>query len=218
MQIQPYPTTTGANQKSGQAPTAQNTNSVDFGNFLQLLTTQLRNQDPLEPEKSTAFVAQLANFSSVEQEVKMNKFLAHISESLGANPVNSLASWVGQTVMPGGRVSFRGAPLSIETSVPDGAKHAVLVVKDSNGNEVQRLDLAPGTKNFSWDGKTQTGGSLPPGEYDLSVEISSGGKIISHHPAGVFSRVVEARLDGDTTVLVLENGITIKAGAVTAVR
>jgi len=218
MQIEPHPNAAKNTPKMLGPQTAKNANSVDFGNFLSLLTTQLKNQDPLEPEKSTDFIAQLANFSSVEQEVKMNEFLSQISQTLGANPINSLASWVGQKVLPGGRVAFRGSPLEIETNISNSEKQAVLIVRDSSGNEVQRIDLAPGTKKISWEGKTQTGGTLPSGEYDLSVEVSSEGKIVSHQPAGTFSRVVEARLDGDKTVLVLENGINAKASAVTAVR
>jgi len=218
MQIDSAPAVNRPEHNKAKPQQKKDANSVDFGNFLSLLTTQLKNQDPLEPEKSTDFIAQLANFSSVEQEVKMNEFLSRISQSLGSNPVNSLASWIGQKVMPGGQVQFLGNALQIETDIPDGEQNAALVVRDSNGNQVQRIKLAPGTKNFSWDGRTQAGGTLPSGQYDLSVEVSTDGKVVSQRPVGVFSKVIEARIEGDKTVLVLENGIQAKASTVTAVR
>jgi len=218
MQIDSAPAVNRPKHNKTNPQQKNDANSVDFGNFLSLLTTQLKNQDPLEPEKSTDFIAQLANFSSVEQEVKMNEFLSRISQSLGSNPVNSLASWIGQKVMPGGQVQFLGNALQIETDIPAGEKNAALVVRDSNGNAVQRIKLAPGTKNFSWDGRTQAGGTLPSGQYDLSVEISTDGKVVAQRPVGVFSKVIEARIEGDKTVLVLENGTQAKASTVTAVR
>ena len=218
MQIDSAPAVNRSKHNKTNPQQKKDANSVDFGNFLSLLTTQLKNQDPLEPEKSTDFIAQLANFSSVEQEVKMNEFLSRISQSLGSNPVNSLASWIGQKVMPSGQVQFLGNALQIETDIPAGEKNAALVVRDSNGNAVQRIKLAPGTKNFSWDGRTQAGGTLPSGQYDLSVEISTDGKVVAQRPVGVFSKVIEARIEGDKTVLVLENGIQAKASTVTAVR
>ena len=70
-------------QSFGSQASPQQSGSSDFTTFLKLLTAQLRNQDPLKPLDSTEFVAQLATFSSVEQQVKTNDTLATIQQLLG---------------------------------------------------------------------------------------------------------------------------------------
>ena len=81
MQVQSTSTVSGSNtQIPAQAP--QTKSEKDFQTFLKLLTAQMRHQDPLEPLDSTQFVAQLAAFSSVEQQIETNTKLETINENL----------------------------------------------------------------------------------------------------------------------------------------
>ena len=73
--------TTKAQEPSGEAADAANELAGDFETFLSLLTAQLRNQDPLKPMESTEFVAQLASFSAVEQQVRTNDRLDELAKS-----------------------------------------------------------------------------------------------------------------------------------------
>ena len=72
--------------------------SSDFETFLTLLTAQMRNQDPLKPMDSTAFVAQLASFSTVEQQIETNAKLDKILDNFGASPSSQLTEWIGKEV------------------------------------------------------------------------------------------------------------------------
>ena len=69
--------------------------ATDFSNFLNLLTAQLRAQDPLSPVDSTQFVEQLASFSTVEQQINTNTKLDQIASQLGGGELDTLAQWIG---------------------------------------------------------------------------------------------------------------------------
>ena len=96
MTVSPVPAATAANPGQQPSPaSAAAKASTDFDTFLALLTTQLRNQDPTSPADSTELVAQLANFSSVEQQIKTNDKLDTLIASLsGANYSNLLGKWL----------------------------------------------------------------------------------------------------------------------------
>ena len=80
------------------APTAPPETGAEFNSFLQLLTAQLRNQDPLAPLDSTQFVEQLATFSSLEQDVKSNSSLETIAARMNELYAIAASQWIGQTV------------------------------------------------------------------------------------------------------------------------
>ncbi len=225
MAVDPITTSVGPGKASTQASGKQvnsakrgGINAAGFDTFLKLLTTQMKSQDPLNPLKSTDFIAQLANFSSVEQEVRMNESLSKIEAALGGDTANALAGWVGQSVRAEGKVRFQGRPLEIEIDPTAGAEKAQLVVRDNTGNEVQRLSVPLDQPTFSWNGAAQNGVSLPPGDYELSIESFFQGKMIDSHPVGTFANVVEAQLDRGKVSLILDNGLKVAADAVSAVR
>ncbi len=82
MQVQPTAATTGTTGTQGPDQAPQTKSEQDFQTFLKLLTAQMRNQDPLEPLDATQFVAQLASFSSVEQQIETNAKLDIMNEKL----------------------------------------------------------------------------------------------------------------------------------------
>lgn len=85
------PAQTGSTQTTGTAASSASDALVNEQTFLQLLVAQLQNQDPLQPQDGTQFVAQLAQFSSLEQEVQMRQDLDTIKSSL-ANPTTNTAT------------------------------------------------------------------------------------------------------------------------------
>lgn len=105
--------TAGANSSSGLTSAA-----ADFETFLTLLTTQMKNQDPLKPLESNEFVAQLASFSSVEQQVKTNDALTNIASLLGGPTASTLAPWIGMQVQVLKDPQFDGAPIDVFVALP----------------------------------------------------------------------------------------------------
>lgn len=204
--------------KSGGSGGTTDAANADFETFLTLLTTQLKNQDPLKPLESTDFVAQLANFSAVEQQVRTNDSLAELKNLFAGNSVQGLSSWIGKEVRSERDAVFNGQPLDIFVSPDKEADAAWLVVNDAKGAEVQRLALPLNQQMFEWAGMRESGDPLAVGTYRLAVESHKGGEILSTNQASIYSEVVEARIEGDATLLMLKDGSVVPSDLVTAMR
>ncbi|WP_118137292.1 flagellar hook capping FlgD N-terminal domain-containing protein [Oceanicella sp. SM1341] len=191
--------------------------TADFETFLTLLTTQLRNQDPLEPVESTEFVAQLASFSAVEQQVQANESLKAIAELLSNGSAAGLSEWIGTEVRAYAAAPYDGTPLTLYADPVEGADLAVLVVSDTSGAEVGRVTVNPAAEQIVWDGEGTTG-TLPEGSYSFTVESYREGTLVDHRAVEVFSPVVEVRREEDSTVLVLADGSRIDSEDITTLR
>jgi len=202
-------------QASAQAatPTTTASSATDFETFLTLLTTQMRNQDPLNPMESTQFVEQLATFTSVEQQIQTNTKLDNLTAALTANDTNGLAAWLGRSVSLLGKAQYSGEPvsLSFDTAPPPGAR---LVVRDAMGETVSDQAYSGG----AWSGVLPTGRELPHGlyEFELRSAVSSGDRMLAQPFA--HSRVNEARMSPSGPVLRLEDGRSIFASDVASIR
>jgi flagellar basal-body rod modification protein FlgD len=146
---------------------------LDRDAFLQLLISQLENQDPLSPMQDHEFVAQLATFSSLEQLETMN---ANLQASLLVDQSvnNSLAtSLIGKEVLADGsaiRLGSEGTP-SFEVDLASAADVTVLV-RDARGDVVKRLTPGPlseGVNTVAWDGTTDSGERADAGDYRIEV-------------------------------------------------
>jgi len=192
--------------------------SADFETFLQMLTTQAKYQDPLEPVSSSEYAAQLAQFSMVEQQVFTNEQLEQLSNALGGNAINTLADWVGLEARAVASASFTGPPVTVLTAPAPTADQAQLVVFDDAGREVARRDIPVTGGDYEWDGKDQSGTQLPTGSYSFVVESRDDDAVIGSEPAQIYARVVEAQLVDGETMLKLESGSLVSSGQVTALR
>lgn len=213
--------TTGRPPEPSAAEPAQDSSAAaeaagDFETFLKLLTTQMRNQDPLKPVESTEFVAQLASFSAVEQQIRSNDRLDAILAALGGDGAG-LAEWIGKEVQAAAAVSFDGEPISIEVDPAPEAERAVLVVETVDGTEVARLAVDPAADSLTWSGETGAG-EAPAGSYRFSVEYLGEDSLIESVPGRVYAEVTELRLGGDEPMLVLSGGEQVSAEDVTAIR
>lgn len=190
----------------------------DFETFLNLLTTQLKNQDPLNPADSTEFVAQLAQFSSVEQQVKTNQSLEAILSALGGQGAGALAPWIGAKVNAAAALRFDGAPVELTVARDPAATTATLVVKSEAGLIVARQPVDPQATTLTWDGAVAGGESAPVGVYRFSLERMNGVTPLPDVEPRGFAGVTEARLADGGVELVLDSGDVIRADEVTAIR
>jgi flagellar basal-body rod modification protein FlgD len=192
---------------------------ADFQTFLRMLTTQMQNQDPLNPMEATDLAVQLATFAGVEQQTRSNQLLEGIAARLGQAGMAELAGWIGLEAQVPGPVRFNGAPITLAPEVPAGAESAVLVVRDRAGAEVAREPLPAGARQIDWAGTGRDGRPLAPGDYSLSVEAYSGGTLVGEAPVRSYAAVTEARMSPSGTVeLVLAGGATVDAASVTGLR
>lgn len=191
----------------------------DFDTFLKLLTAQMRNQDPLKPLESTEFVAQLAQFSSVEQQIATNTKLTSILEAVTASSTGSLADWLGREVSAEVPVAFTGQAVDVTVPTPSiSPTSATLLVIGPDGKTVAEQRMAPDDKSVTWSGKTADGVPVPHGTYSFAVRFGGAQGLTETHDAAVFARVTEARRAGGDVMLMLEGGGSVLSKDVQAVR
>jgi flagellar basal-body rod modification protein FlgD len=142
--------------------------------FLRLLTTQLRYQDPLNPMEDTEFVAQLAQFSSLEQMFNLNdSFDASVllSQSVNNTLATNLIGREAKVRSDTGQLGEEGS-LRFEYDIANSAQVSIEVV-DEYGNVVYQENIgavAKGSHEFAWDGTTEGGSRADDGSYSLRVK------------------------------------------------
>jgi flagellar basal-body rod modification protein FlgD len=144
----------------------------NFDTFLQLLVTQLRNQNPLDPLDTNQFTQQLVQFSSVEQQLQTNGYLQAMMNANVTAANSQAVSYIGKYVVADGvRTELGGGHASWQFSVGKPA-HVTVTVKDANGNSVytKEGDVAAGTSVFNWDGTGSDGRTRPDGPYSVTME------------------------------------------------
>ncbi|MFK7877855.1 MAG: flagellar hook capping FlgD N-terminal domain-containing protein [Paracoccaceae bacterium] len=220
MEISPTSTIAAAGAAASQSTTGQASTviSSDFETFLQMLTAQAKYQDPLEPLDSTEYASQLAQFSSVEQQVKTNDLLSSLASQIGSSNMAQFASWIGMEAQTTAPVYFDGSDVAVTPETATAADAAFLVATDRTGKEVSRQQIEVSDTTASWNGTNLDGGRLSEGFYNLSVESRARGEVISSAPVQSYTRITEARLEGGQTVLVLQGGGKVAADQITALR
>ncbi len=171
-------TSNPAASASGSSSTGTNTASgltQNFNTFLTLLTTQLKNQDPLSPLDTNQFTQQLVSFSQVEQAINTNTNLQSLITLQGAGQTISALPLVGDKIEYNGSTApLQNSQASFVYTLPSTASSASLVVNDANNNVVytQPGATAAGTYTFNWNGKTNAGLQLPDGNYTLNIQAT----------------------------------------------
>jgi len=161
-------TTSGVNIS---AATSKTTLANNFDTFLTLLTTQLRNQNPLDPLDTNQFTQQLVQFAGVEQQINMNQQLTSLVNLQKANQVTSAMSFLGATATVDGSSTKLASGQAKWNFSADKPSTATLTIKDAVGQTAYSgsFSLNAGTQNFAWDGKGNNGTQWPDGAYTLSI-------------------------------------------------
>jgi flagellar basal-body rod modification protein FlgD len=210
----------GAAAASSNSSASQTRLAGDYDSFLQLLTTQLKNQDPLSPLDATQFVTQLSQFAMVEQTIMTNKNLELLLQSSRNAVISADIGLIGRQVeVPGKTLGVNAGPAGFTYKLATEAQTAAVNIRDSQGNLVRTLSLDPkvGEHSVVWDGKDSTGNAVAPGAYQLDyAAFDKDGKPISVN-SYVAARVDRIELDASGSTLVLSNGDRVASSTVRAV-
>jgi flagellar basal-body rod modification protein FlgD len=144
---------------------------ADFNMFLKLLTTQMQNQDPLDPMKTSEYTQQLVQYSQVEQATQQTGVLRDILSRLSASDMAQASSFIGREAQFDTNVSgLTDRPAQWSYSLPREATSITATVKNSAGVTVASKVLEPGTEGrFTWNGELADGGTAPHGSYTLTL-------------------------------------------------
>ena len=169
-----------ATNSSSSAASSSNAMTDAQNRFLKLLTTQLKNQDPLNPLDNAQMTSHLAQISPVDGIEKLTATLQKLVASSVDGEALQAAALVGHQVMVAGSGLYLGDTGAVGGLQLDASADAVTVsVKDPNGIVVRSLSLGnldAGTHNFSWDGTTDAGVKAVNGNYSISVAATRGGE------------------------------------------
>lgn len=199
---------------ASKATTAKTTLGTNFNTFLNMLTTQLKHQDPLAPTDSSQFTNQLVQFSSVEQQIAANSNLEKLITLQTASQTAQAIAYVGQTVEVSGStlpLQNSSAGASFSYTLPSNATSCEVQIKDSSGNVVYKTnaDTKSGRHDITWNGKDTAGTAQKEGLYTLSVVAKgSDGNALA---ASTTVNGQVTKLTNDAT-----NGATLEIGAGTS--
>jgi flagellar basal-body rod modification protein FlgD len=146
--------------------------ATDFDDFLTLLTTQLQNQDPLDPMDSSQFTQQLVAFTGVEQQIQTNQNLETLADLSRLNNIGGIASYLGNEALieaPFGDHTTDGIEWQYSNSQPTDSV-VLRVLTESGGTVYEEAgETGLGIQEFNWDGYTTSGQLADPGNYRLEV-------------------------------------------------
>jgi len=193
MAIASIPVSAGATSGAAAVSGALDNTMIasNFTTFLQLLTTQLKNQNPLDPLDTNQFTQQLVMFAQVEQQLKQNDQLATlVSLEKNAQATTALA-YVGQTVAVNGQTAALASGQAIWSLQAPKPAAATVTITSSTGQTVYsgRYTLQAGTQNFAWDGRDNNGVKWPDGNYTISVSAKDASGQAVSIPSEVQGRV-----------------------------
>lgn len=194
-----------ANNEFNSALSKQKGSNMDKDSFMLLLVTQFKYQDPLNPMEDKEFIAQLAQFSSLEQLMNLNTSMEGLTDATNNQQMINATSYIGKNVSVSGNAigkntdektkevtisKFRYAP---NDNVVAGSQ---IIVRDADNNPVYVAELnenkaAGTTYEFEWDGKRNDGSVAPDGVYTVSLALlnSNGESVLA-------DQVVDARVTG----------------------
>lgn len=206
--------TSSSSTKSSTARIADN-----FDQFLQLLTTQLKNQSPLDPLDTNQFTQQLVQFASVEQQIKTNDNLSSLLVTNKTANLNNALSFVGARVTADGTTSsLTGGAASWQLNAPKTGA-ATITILDKNGNEVasKQITLSAGDQTFSWNGVQSNGQTAADGQYTIVVaakDAAGQSMTVKSEISGIVDGV---DVTGDTPILQISS-ISLPVTSVKSIR
>jgi flagellar basal-body rod modification protein FlgD len=178
----------------------------NFTQFLTLLTTQLKNQNPLDPMDTNQFTQQLVQFAGVEQQLKTNDRLDSILSASQSASSASATSYIGKTVTADGSTSQLANGAAAWSLTPArAASKAVITILDSKNNVVatQTTSLAAGSQTYTWNGKTSAGLTAAAGNYSIKVSATDATGASVAVDTSLTGTVDEVDLSGTTPVLMI---------------
>jgi flagellar basal-body rod modification protein FlgD len=188
---------------------ALNSLSSNFGDFLQLLMTQLQNQDPTSPLDTNQFTSELVQFSQVEQQINTNSSLTQLIQLTQAGEVMQGSSMAGKQVM----LSSTQVPLQNGTGIVQftapAAEPVAITISSTSGTTIYNgtLNASQGVNTWTWNGTDNSGNSLPDGAYNVAV--------VGTNTDGSTSPLTFSVVGTATGVQSQSNGIELDVGALT---
>jgi flagellar basal-body rod modification protein FlgD len=174
--IDPTSTTSASSTSSTSATaTSASNDTLDKNAFLQLLVAELQHQDPTDAQDPNQMVAQMAQFSTLEQQENTNTLLTGMQNQISALFQGQSANLIGQQVqVTNSSMTVSGGAGSVGVNLPSAA-NVVVTIQNSSGNTIATLNegaMAAGSQVVQWNGKDSNGNQVADGAYTVSVSAT----------------------------------------------
>jgi flagellar basal-body rod modification protein FlgD len=185
---------TGSSTTSASS-TARTTIAQNFDTFLSILTTQLKNQNPLDPLDTNQFTQQLVQFTGVEQQLKTNDFLEALLTSTQNQGRVDAVSYIGKEVTASGKTGeLKDGGAMWTYNAATNVANATVTIKNSAGSVVyvEQGSLNSGVGNFLWTGAGSDGTKQPDGVYTIEIigtNVSGNSVAVSTSSVGTVTAV-----------------------------
>jgi len=178
--------TSGSSSSSSTSSTSSSKAQQLSSEFMTLLTTQLKNQDPTNPASSTEMVSEMAQISTVEGVSNLGTSLSSLMANLQNTDYINSSALVNQTVLAdGSKLTLSSSEAAGGVYLNSAADSVVVTIKDSSGSVVNTVDLGSldaGVNTFTWDGKNAAGTKVADGTYTVSVSAKANGAAVTANP------------------------------------
>jgi len=217
MAITPINNSPAASQTTGTASSVKATKD----DFLKLLVTQMRYQDPMNPMDNAQMTSQIAQLNTVEGINQLNATVTNLQASLMASQSMQSASLIGKTILADGNaINLQSGSASLSMRLEGPAESVVVDVINSSGRIIKTANLganAAGIQTFTWDGSTNEGGVAPNGQYTFQVNAKKLNQAVVVTPL-TQATVSGVELTSAGPQLSLNNGTNIAMSTVRGVR
>jgi flagellar basal-body rod modification protein FlgD len=192
----------------------------DFDSFLQLLTTQLKNQDPLAPLDANQFTQQLVQFSAVEQAIKTNDALGQLLATMRGDQIARSVDYLGAEVEAEGQTIRlgEGGPARVRYRLDQSAAQVRIEIYDGAGRLVatRQGETGAGSHSLDWNGQSQSGAPLPAGLYRVEVVASDAAGQAVPVTTTIRGVVDGVEIDGDRLMLSID-GVLMPLDSITSI-
>lgn len=180
MELNSYENIGLATSASVAAKQAKDRSSLGQAEFLELMTTQLKNQDPMEPMDNGEFLSQIAQFGTVNGVTELNSSFNNFASNLQSSQALQAASLIGRDVLFQNSEAYLSQNgMSGAAQLESAASDVAVNIYDSIGEVIGRVELgkqSSGLVQFNWDGVTLSGSNALPGRYRVEIEATRNGQ------------------------------------------
>ncbi len=196
---------TGTGQAvNAEAAGSQSALSNNYELFLKILTTQIKEQDPLDPVDASQYTSQLVQYSSVEQQIKTNDQLGSVLSAIQSSASLNFVSYIGTEIVAAGNTAQLADDRASWTYTAPDDGEALIQVVNSQGSVVYegKHDLQRGKHEFVWDGKGKNGVPNPDGNYGIAIyQLDDNGDPATVVPTEFKGIVDGVEFFGDSAIL-----------------
>ena len=214
----------GTSTSTGASTAAPKKTALDQTDFLKLMTTQMSNQDPFQPQDNTQMIAQMAQFSTVTGIQQLNTTMSTMATQISDNQIATVASFAGKTVLVPGTTALADSTGSISGAIdlPNSVSALNVQITDQSGAVVKTLNLGAnpaGLIGFSWDGKDDKGNPVGKSSYNVSATAMVGGKSAAQ-TTDVYAPITEVPIpqSGQSQTFVVGGVGTVKMSDIKSIK